>query len=206
MDKLIYTCLHSIPDETCDDIIKLYHEEKSVYGIVSLGYTPSIKLTYDFTIPDNSPKWNNIKNLLIYELQKHLKKYLNNIQSLIKTEDNNFSLLENTYIYESTYMIQRYIKNNGYFKYHIDVNYQRNSPVGFSQRIITYLWYLNDIEEGGETELWYGKNSVIPKKGKLLLFPAHHAFPHAGKLPISSDKYIITGWVYMKTDSSNTKM
>jgi hypothetical protein len=63
-------------------------------------------------------------------------------------------------------------------------------------RIITYLWYLNDVEEGGETVL-EDNIFIKPTIGKLLLFPACWTYPHCGRIPISSNKYIITGWIYI---------
>jgi hypothetical protein len=64
-------------------------------------------------------------------------------------------------------------------------------------RIITYLWYLNDVEEGGETDFPDINIKVKPETGKLVLFPATWDFPHCGKMPISSNKYIVTGWLYV---------
>ena len=63
-------------------------------------------------------------------------------------------------------------------------------------RVITFIWYLNNVEEGGETEFWKDYN-IKPTTGKLVLFPASWTFPHRGKMPISDDKYIITGWIYL---------
>ena len=62
-------------------------------------------------------------------------------------------------------------------------------------RHLTFLWYLNDVEEGGETEFW-GQYGIKPEAGKLILFPASWTFPHKANVPISSDKYIITGWLW----------
>jgi len=64
-----------------------------------------------------------------------------------------------------------------------------------SHRIITYLWYLNDVEEGGET--LFHNFKIKPKTGSLLLFPATWTYKHSGAMPISNDKYIITGWVWI---------
>ena len=57
-------------------------------------------------------------------------------------------------------------------------------------RIITYLWYLNTVDEGGETYFYHGK----VKPGKLVYFP--FGIIIIRRNAISHDKYIITGWVY----------
>jgi hypothetical protein len=54
-------------------------------------------------------------------------------------------------------------------------------------------------EEGGETELCIDLK-IKPEKGKLLIFPASWLYPHSGKMPISNDKYIVTGWIYAPYD------
>ena len=72
-------------------------------------------------------------------------------------------------------------------------------------RVITFLWYLNTVEEGGETEL-LGSVNIKPERGKLLLFPASWTFPHRGKMPISHDKYIVTGWFHVSKDQQNEKI
>jgi hypothetical protein len=196
MDKLIYLFPNSIPNETCDEIIKMYHSEKTRNGITYSGYSPHVKKTRDFTIPNNSAKWSKIISLLQYELSRHINEYLSNINSLISATQPDFKAIQTEYLFENVFMIQKYNKNEGHFKYHND--FQITNILGLSNRVITYLWYLNDVEKGGETDLWYGKNKIIPKKGTLLLFPALESFPHAGNMPISDDKYIVTGWLYKK--------
>jgi hypothetical protein len=64
-------------------------------------------------------------------------------------------------------------------------------------RVITYLWYLNDVNDGGETE-FCGDFKVKPRAGKLVLFPASWCYPHKGIMPLSNNKYIITGWLHIK--------
>jgi hypothetical protein len=87
-------------------------------------------------------------------------------------------------------MVQRYIKNYGKYVYHQDYENQVDK-----HRVITYLWYLNTIEEGGETE-FYGNYKIKPEQGKLIFFPAFWCYPHCGNIPLSDNKYIITGWMY----------
>jgi hypothetical protein len=61
-------------------------------------------------------------------------------------------------------------------------------------RLLTHIIYLNDVDEGGETEFLYGIKRYKPKAGTLLIFPAAFTHTHRGNPPLSNDKYIITGW------------
>ncbi len=62
-------------------------------------------------------------------------------------------------------------------------------------RFLTWLLYLNDVEEGGETELIYLSKRVQARTGRLLLFPAGFTHTHRGNPPLNTTKYIATGWV-----------
>ena len=200
MELFLYTC-QSLPEELCDEIIYSFLNEKRYEGICGGNKLQiNIKYTYDFLIPpqpDENSIWYRINKVLSNELEKHLYLYIKTIENNpIFSSENNFGiqykLFDKNYFTENTFMIQKYIKKIGGFKYHNDYLITNNT-----HRVITYLWYLNDIHEGGETELWYGRHSIKPKKGKLFLFPAHWGYPHSGLIPISDDKYIITGWLYI---------
>lgn len=65
---------------------------------------------------------------------------------------------------------------------------------GTADRVLTYVIYLNDVDEGGETEFLYQNLRQKPKAGDLVIFPAGFTHPHRGNPPISNDKYILTGW------------
>lgn len=62
-------------------------------------------------------------------------------------------------------------------------------------RFLNILFYLNDVEEGGETEFYFNDMtiSVPPKKGRIVVFPPLWTHIHAGMTPISGDKYIANG-------------
>jgi hypothetical protein len=55
--------------------------------------------------------------------------------------------------------------------------------------------YLNDVEEGGETEFLYQKRRVQAKQGRLVMWPAAYTHTHRGNPPLSGDKYALTGWL-----------
>jgi hypothetical protein len=66
---------------------------------------------------------------------------------------------------------------------------------GREPRATTFIIYLNDVEEGGETEMLYKPERIKPEVGKLFMFPANYMWTHRGNPPISNTKYILTGWI-----------
>jgi hypothetical protein len=196
-ENLIYTYNHAISPVLCKTIIEMYEKEEDRYnGVTAGGYIPSKKDTIDFVIPNEVSRWERIYSLLNKELAINIKKYLNHLNVI-----HNFDILSSHYMgaflqYDS-FMIQKYIKNKGKFEYHHDFicEYEKSR-----HRVITFIFYLNDVIDGGETEIW-GHTHIKPTAGKLLLFPASWTFPHCGKMPISSDKYIITGWLYVNKNN-----
>lgn len=62
-------------------------------------------------------------------------------------------------------------------------------------RVLLWLIYLNDVEEGGETEFFYQQAKVKPTQGSLILAPCTFTHTHRGSIPISGDKYVLASWV-----------
>jgi hypothetical protein len=197
MEHLIYTNPHSLSKELCNDIIIKYEkEEKSRYeGVTFGGLNKSVKNTTDFIMPiDGDNEWYNIHKLLQVELTKNVILYTKQFNHIDFNDDknNNFRVIPSEKLSVNNFMVQRYIKGVGNYVYHNDfrVDWEKKS-----YRVLTFLFYLNTVEEGGHTEFW-GNYKIKPETGKLLLFPASWSFPHCGKTPISDNKYIITGWLY----------
>jgi hypothetical protein len=207
----IYINEHSLSTQLCQDIIELYNKNSSNHykGITAGGLNIDVKDTTDYIIPsdiDNKNEWYKVSEFLKKELHKNIKKYIIKINSFVNSNDNynikyNFiydlDFLNNTYFFQyDSLMIQRYEKNKGKYIFHND------SMCDFKKeryRIFTFIWYLNDVNIGGETQFW-DSYKIKPQSGKLVLFPACWTFPHCGKIPISDDKYIITGWIYVNNN------
>ena len=62
-------------------------------------------------------------------------------------------------------------------------------------RIATLLLYLNDVDEGGETEFLNQHLRIRPKCGRLVICPAFWTHFHRGNPPINGVKYMINGWM-----------
>ena len=206
-EKYIYKNNCSLSEELCKIIIDLFEGEMNgkYEGVTAGGITKDVKKTTDFIIPkdlnDNNEiiiqKWSKIQKLLDDELNRNIKKYINNIFTSLnidKKENNTkYYVFSQKFLTHEKFMIQKYNKNEGRYTYHDDFKVDWNKE---KYRLITYIWYLNNVENGGETEIW-DDFKIKPETGKLLLFPSSWTFPHRGVMPISDNKYIITGWLYV---------
>jgi hypothetical protein len=67
-------------------------------------------------------------------------------------------------------------------------------PGSSATRVLSWMVYLNDVEEGGETEFLYQGFRQKSVKGTLVIWPAAFTHTHRGNPPYSNEKYIITGW------------
>jgi hypothetical protein len=200
MESLIFVKHNSLCDDLCDEIINKFENDPDKFdGCTIGGVQKDIKDTKDFNIPINCEKWYKIHKCLLKELTKNIGQYIDSLcydeyKMTSQNSKTDFTPINKKNIIFYNFMVQRYTKNEGRYIYHDDsyINFEKKE-----HRVITYLWYLNTVEEGGETVFW-NDYKIKPEKGKLILFPANWIFPHCGKMPISSNKYIITGWIYYK--------
>jgi prolyl 4-hydroxylase len=82
--------------------------------------------------------------------------------------------------------IKRYLPNEqNFFAPHVDVVDQLGA-----RRFITAFVYLNE-PEGGETVFPNLDLAILPETGKLLVFPPLWLFPHEGRPPRLTAKYIL---------------
>jgi prolyl 4-hydroxylase len=59
---------------------------------------------------------------------------------------------------------------NEFYEHHTDPSPARNKKENIKHRKLTILCYLNDVEEGGETEFPKLNLKISPKKGKIIYF------------------------------------
>ena len=177
---LILVKENELPNESCDFFIEYFeNSNEKLQGQTTTGLNLNIKKCLETTIYYCS-KTKIFIDILRNAIYKNVDIYM---------KENNIPYKNIPFYEKNDLFIKKYIKNDGKFEYHDDFHIKDNCV-----RIITYLFYLNDVEEGGETE-FFGTYKVKPKKGKMIIFPCSWAFPHSGKMPISNDKYIISGWL-----------
>lgn len=91
--------------------------------------------------------------------------------------------------------MQRYRKGKGNYNYwHCEAYPQKGSTEPL-HRALLFMYYLNDVEDGGETDFYYQDRSLHPKAGQMVIAPAYFTHTHRGRTPVSNDKYILTSWI-----------
>ena len=171
-----------VPDELCDEIIDYFE--------FAQGQNPS-------TISVGNVEYNGATN------RKDKSLFLDEINSRLNSAVNgylNSAAKEYCDIYNTLYLDGSIIKSTksklqkteiggGFHTWHCE-----DSSLGVSNRILVWTIYLNDVEEGGETEFLYHAYREKAEKGKICIFPANYMATHRGNPPISNEKYIVTGW------------
>jgi hypothetical protein len=98
-----------------------------------------------------------------------------------------------------TVRIKRYLSNDyDRFDDHVDVG-----DYASSRRFLAFFVYLNNVEEGGETEFLniykpgtYIKFKINPKAGRMVVFPPLWSWPHKGHKPVSGKKYLLHSYLH----------
>ena len=87
-------------------------------------------------------------------------------------------------------LLMYYDKGWGYKEWHNERGFHQN-------RMMVWMIYLNDVEDGG-TEFLYQKLKIPAKKGLLLMWPHDFTHTHRGIISHTKEKYILTGWLGYK--------
>lgn len=88
--------------------------------------------------------------------------------------------------------IQKTLPSEGYHVWHADGG---SNDFKIRQRAVTFILYLNDVKDGGETEFLYQQTRIPPETGKFVIFPSAYTHIHRGNPPLNGEKYILTGWI-----------
>ncbi|WP_115716928.1 2OG-Fe(II) oxygenase [Gallaecimonas mangrovi] len=210
----------ALPDSLCQQLLERFAQDPAVAaGRTGGGVDTSKKRSRDVTL-DSHPQWQDLKQAILSETFPHICRYLDKHFMLLMgavspvvrhpTTGEATTLTPENYLevgrpnlgalvqhfYRSGHInMQHYqCKTGGYPHWHSEVFPQlpHNEPL---HRVLLWMYYLNDVAEGGETEFFYQRHRVKPKKGRLVIAPASFTHTHRGNAPLSGDKYIITSWV-----------
>ena len=170
----------------CDDLINFFENSNNkVLGETSDGVDKNIKDSLDLQLSindiTNSPALDSYFKELIKAVNLYKEKY-----KFYDEKVNKWGL-------QHDFNIQKYKPSQAYHSWHCE-----KTNIASSNRHLVFMTYLNDVKKGGETEWYYQKLKVKPKKGLTVIWGADWTFVHKGHTTFNEDKYIITGWFDFK--------
>ena len=182
----------SVMDEKiCDNIINFFNTNEDIQVEGKCG-TPTgtavnkeIKESVD--IPLSLDEIENLKDKSLYNYLVDLNPIVNRY-----LEEYEYCGAFNPFSIKETVNIQYYVPGGGFKQWHTE---NCGADPIQSKRNLVFMTYLNDVSDKGETEFYYQKLKIKPKKGLTVVWPAYWAFTHRGIPSPSQEKIIVTGWL-----------
>jgi prolyl 4-hydroxylase len=170
--------------DMCDEIVNFFEANPAYQGAGSIdgGVDESLKKTTDIPI---KPKQ------LEQEKYKIFNTYINNVVNCFNDYKEQWPFLNTIKGMEiGTFNLQKYSPGG-----HFSAVHTERASSSTMHRVLAFMTYLNDVEEGGETSFHYYDINVQPKKGKTIIWPAEWTHAHSGGVVKQGCKYIVTGWI-----------
>ena len=191
IDPWIWTRQNALTKEFCESIIHKFEDsvDDQKVGRTMGGVHQEFKKSTDIFVT-HAPNWQEEQRILHNTVTLNLSKYGNHVLNSYLPRGHAVDILGEHQYFSTGHQLQKSNcgEDPGFYTWHTD-------SLSCSQyhRSFTYIFYLNDVKKGGETEFING-TKVKPQQGKLLIFPATLTYVHRGVPPVSNDKYISVGW------------
>ena len=191
-DPYIFCLENALLKEQCNKIIDKFEADPHIIqGRMSRGVDLAVKNSRDLGISGNN-SWKeedalffNIINNAIRQYYGHLNS-CHNLQIFTTGELYLYTAFSN-YITDTGYQIQKTEPGKGYV-WHNDFSHDNQKA-----RELTYILYLNDVDEGWTQ--FYNGDQISPRAGRVVIFPATWTYVHQGYPPLQT-KYLMTGWIH----------
>jgi hypothetical protein len=184
--SFIFEQHNALTSEQCDYLIRTFdsHPEDHREGVIGVPggeveVDRSIKQSTDCKIMDQS-HWQRADRIFFESVNWALRQLVT---------DYGFDSFAVNPVKDMGYMVRRYDEDE-FYDWHTD-----GGKWHYALRQLVFLWYLNDVEEGGCTEFAYQDVNVKPEKGKLAIFPPFWTHKHRGGRVLSGPKYVATTWI-----------
>jgi|TARA_R100001460_G_scaffold25585_1_gene51507 hypothetical protein len=181
-----------ITEQECDRAIKLFEDQNKFNNTLNRLHSEqtSVLKKQDqqlFTGAGNMEMWWEELKSMIVNFDLAWNHYIENTGAKDGYGKDKF--------YYTNLKIQKTLPTEGYHVWHVEHGENYIDAI----RAFVYTIYLNDVEEGGETEFLHFSKRVKPKKGRIVIWPAGFPYLHRGNPPLSGDgKYILTSWMNLK--------
>ena len=182
-----------ITKEQCNDAIKLFENQNKFNNTLDrMSFENSSILQKQdrqfFVSESNLNFWWEELKAMIFNFDIAWKHYLQNTGAA-ESYDTNLDGFKFTRL-----KIQKTLPTEGYHVWHIE----HQKGYDMESRAFVFSIYLNDVEEGGETEFLHFSKRTKPKRGRIVIWPAAFPYIHRGNPPLSGEKYIVTSWMMLR--------
>jgi hypothetical protein len=184
LDDFILVADNFLSEEECANFIKIFN------NLDAAGFG-STRARNNLEIADTQVWLSDSMGVSLtstVHARSFIENFWHNIYPIYLNKFGIFKSFDQHYIRELK--IQKTNPEEGYHVWHCE-----NGSHESMRRLLAYIVYLNDVEEGGETEFLYYRKRVKAKRGRIVLWPAGFTHTHRGNPPLSGEKYVATGWV-----------
>lgn len=216
MTNFIEVYDEALPEDLCRAISDKFAASETSRGVTGSGVALDWKDSHDLDVT-NSPDWANLHGQVMNVTTEYLLKYMQAYPYLltgaigagrVDAETGERVHLKADDLDESTaaqLMMKLYRPGNihaqkytagsgGYHHWHSEI-YPRGANCETLHRVLLFMFYVNTVADGGETEFLYQEARIRPQAGRMVIAPAGFTHTHKGHVPVSEDKLILTSWV-----------
>lgn len=213
---------NALTAEYCEQLMAKFDADKrAAAGVTGQGVNKVQKDSQDLTL-DNFEDWHKdlgaVHNATIAGLMTYVRSYPHLLvgalslnwtppgsteprvilaDDIAQMDDPMLLRLINAVFRTGTTNLQKYQRGSGgYHHWHSEHFPSPHDASNASlHRVLLWMYYLNDVPDGGGTSFVYQGQTISPKQGTLVIAPAGFSHTHRGEVPKSNDKYILTSWI-----------
>lgn len=182
LNDLIHVYENALESNICEFLISLFEQVPDKHERYDNDGKPNFT---QFNLTENrdlTPEVSQVHNHIIKKIFEYRDKYYEFVNDSVFPKEHAFE----------QFRIKRYTPDSeDRFDTHVDVIDHESA-----RRFLSFMWYLNDVEIGGNTI--FKDLDISPKKGTLVVFPPLWMYPHRGESPISNPKYIMSAYLHYK--------
>ncbi len=172
--------------DVCERLITLFENRSDEHfkGISATGLDAAVKNSTDLSVSPadiNDPAFAPVKD------------YLRQLEACAADYAAQWPVFASMFRHVDVmpFNIQRYLPGGHFQRVHAE-----RMSFAFLHRVMAWMTYLNDVEDGGETVFDHYGIAVKPERGKTLIWPAEWTHAHHGAVVRTGRKYVITGWMH----------
>ena len=192
IDNFIGVFDNALSKEHCEELIKVYEDSVELNYAISRKDMGKEKIYQDNNLVFVGSKTYVKDDIFFDAVQPPVQQFVMLAWTSYEEYAKKYGVLTSlaSHRFYDSVKIQKTKPSEGYHVWHCEHDNRKNGS-----RLLLVMVYLNDVEEGGETEFLYQSRRVKPKQGTMVICPSSFTHTHRGNPPLTGDKYMINGWI-----------